>query len=120
MAGPGFDFIYNKDPKDAAKNVQCIHTTNTAGTKIRNCHQNWLMGYCGKWQKAGKDFQSFFCGMKTCSNEPIDSHTLCPYFYISAFEHNFVANNYYNCPSMRLAKDLPANFKMGYMEDRKR
>lgn len=38
MAGPGFDYIYKKDPKGAAKNVQCIHTS-MAGTAERNCHQ---------------------------------------------------------------------------------
>lgn len=44
-AGPGF-LIYDifNDPKNAAKNVQCIHTTILIGTAIYKCHQDWLMG----------------------------------------------------------------------------
>lgn len=44
-AGPSFamyDIIH--DAKDAAKNVQCIHTSVLAGTISRDCHQNWIMG----------------------------------------------------------------------------
>lgn len=45
MASIGFDATYLDDPRDAAKNVQCIFTSNYAGSSIRNkCHQNWLMG----------------------------------------------------------------------------
>lgn len=44
-ANDGFDYIYTKDPKTAAQNVQCIHTSYYFGTAIRNqCHQDWLMG----------------------------------------------------------------------------
>ena len=49
-AGPGFDYNNHKIPELptlAAKNVQCIHTTNNYGTYNYNCHQNWRMGYCG-------------------------------------------------------------------------
>jgi len=45
MAGPGFNFMQRHDPKDAAQNVQCIHTTNSLGTFVYNCHQDWLMGW---------------------------------------------------------------------------
>lgn len=45
MANIGFDFIYQNDPKDAAQNIQCLFTSNYAGSIFRNrCHQNWLMG----------------------------------------------------------------------------
>lgn len=44
-ANVGFDYLYSKDPKLAAKNVQCIFTSGYFGSAIRNqCHQNWLMG----------------------------------------------------------------------------
>lgn len=46
-AGPGF-YLYDSDKinnaKNAAKNVQCIHTSLDCGTSVRNCHQNWIMG----------------------------------------------------------------------------
>jgi hypothetical protein len=32
------------DPKDAAQNVQCIHTSAVLGTDVYQCDQNWLMG----------------------------------------------------------------------------
>lgn len=106
MAGPGFDFIYRKDPKEAAQNVQCIHTS-FAGTQFRDCHQNWLMGYCGKRQPGGN-----LLGL--------NSHSLCPYFYISAFENDFLVNDIYHCPRHRQMQNVSESFKMGYMEDRKR
>jgi hypothetical protein len=121
MAGPGFDYINSSDPKQAAKNVQCIHTSNTAGTKERKCHQNWLMGNCGKSQPAGNDGLGIFCGLtKTCKNETLFNHNVCPYLYNSAFTNDFVASNRYNCQSTRMAKNLPVKFKMGYMETRKK
>lgn len=33
-----------KNAKRAAKNVQCIHTSIDAGTTLRTCHQDFLMG----------------------------------------------------------------------------
>ena len=121
MAGPGFDYIYKKDPKLAAKNVQCIHTSINAGTKERNCHQNWLMGHCGQYQDAANVTESVLCTLlRKCPNEPLFSHSTCPYFYNAAFKYDFVANNRYKCPSKRMAKNLPANFKMGFMELRKK
>lgn len=45
MASVGFDSKYSADPKEAAKNIQCIFTSSYAGSSIRDkCHQNWLMG----------------------------------------------------------------------------
>lgn len=44
-AGPLFE-LYDSchDPKDAADNVQCIHTSGVFGTTSYKCHQDWLMG----------------------------------------------------------------------------
>jgi predicted esterase len=41
---------YDTDMKKAAKFVQCIHTSNTLGTSVYDCHQNWRMGKCGESQ----------------------------------------------------------------------
>ncbi|EDS42481.1 triacylglycerol lipase [Culex quinquefasciatus] len=53
-AGPGFDGpdtpLSILDPKLAARNVQCIHTS-LLGTTRRSCHQNWNMGNCGLRQR---------------------------------------------------------------------
>lgn len=57
MAGPGFDFVYNRDPKDAAKNVQCIHTSISAGTIIRNCHQGEANFYETRCEKLTFNFR---------------------------------------------------------------
>lgn len=120
MAGPGFDFISTRDPKEAAMNVQCIHTS-IAGTIERKCHQNWLMGNCGKYQDGGDDLQVAYCTiMGNCSTNPILSHSLCPFFYNSAFTHDFTVDKKSSCLSTRMAKNLPDNFKMGYMETRRR
>jgi hypothetical protein len=123
MAGPGFDYVYKRDPKRAARNVQCIHTSEDAGTRERKCHQNWLMGHCGKYQNAADSVPAIYCELTNspvCTNNPKFSHNLCPYLYNSAFEHDFVVNNHHNCSSKRMATGLPANFKMGFMETRKR
>jgi hypothetical protein len=121
MAGPGFDLTYKRDPKEAGFNVQCIHTSIYAGTATRNCHQNWLMGYCGKIQPGGQELEEIYCAITgECDYDPTISHSLCPYFYISAFENDFFAYNRYHCLSTRYATNLPENFKMGYMETRKK
>lgn len=39
-AGPGF-VGYKKDPKKAAKYVECINTSIDKGTMIYDCHRNW-------------------------------------------------------------------------------
>lgn len=121
MAGPGFDFIYTKDPKQAAKNVQCIHTSAYAGTLERNCHQDWLMGHCGRYLYARDDVEALLCEIfGRCNPEPNQSHSMCPVLYNSAFKNNFVFNNRHLCRSRRMVQNLPADFKMGYMETRRR
>lgn len=109
IAGPGFDYR-PQQPEHAlaAKNVQCIHTSFDKGTRHSSCDQNWKMGNCGMTQPAA-------------SSPPKGSHGLCPYFYNSAFEHNFYAiPKPRECQSRRIAQAWPPNFKMGYMERRKR
>lgn len=96
-----------KDYKKAAKNVQCIHTSAELGTRVRNCHQDWLMGICGMIQPATRPW------MKE------KSHSLCNEFYINSFEYDFIAFDKYNCPNAINVHDLPYDFKMGYMESRK-
>lgn len=74
----------------------------------RSCHQNWCMGVCGYYQIGAMAY-------------PKGSHGLCPYFYTAAFKHDFVAyKNIYGCYSTREAFNYPENFKMGYMEARKK
>lgn len=110
MAGPGFDEKPQRlfDPKESAKNVQCIHTSADAGTKQRNCHQDWNMGICGYHQIGAK-------------KPPLGSHGLCPIFYNSAFDNNFYAEeNPQQCTKVQIRQRYwPENFKMGYMEKRK-
>ncbi|XP_053659171.1 pancreatic lipase-related protein 2-like [Anopheles marshallii] len=109
-AGPGFDGeqkYREKDPKEAAKNVQCIHTSDNYGTHERKCHQNWNLGRCGKSQDAAGPY-------------PKGSHGLCPYIYNSAFKYDFLAMpNKQNCETKRLAPAWPKGFRMGYFMDRK-
>jgi hypothetical protein len=64
------------------------------------------MGICGRKQPAA-------------GPKPKGNHGLCPYFYNSAFEHDFMAtDNFYNCFASEIAT-YPTYFKMGYMETRK-
>lgn len=94
------------DPRTAAKNVLCIHTSSDKGTLTRNCHIDWVMGKCGMEQIAASD-------------PPYGSHGLCPHFYNSAFDNNFFAiEKPFECVSNREALMLPMGFKMGYMENR--
>ncbi|XP_070505591.1 phospholipase A1-like [Chironomus tepperi] len=104
-AGPGFDPIYRLDPKTSANFVQCIHTSNTYGTKVYNCHQDWRMGVCGHKQNGAGPF-------------PYGSHGLCPYFFLSSFSENFTQNNAHDCRSRRVPKDLPDDLIMGPREFR--
>lgn len=122
MAAPGIDKIVKTNPKTAAKNVQCIHTSEGIGTSERHCHQDWSLGICGTYQPAADEVKSFLCDMtKTCGNfTGMGHHTTCPLFYNSAFRHDFIADNHYNCRSRRIAKNLPENFKMGFMETRRK
>ena len=108
MAGPGFDFFSSTNSKEAARNVQCIHTSSDKGTKSRDCHQNWNMGNCGRRQAAA-------------SNPPYGSHGLCPQFYNAAFEHPFYAESTpKQCNKISTMKRFwPIKYRMGYMEPRK-
>lgn len=108
MAGPGFVNVrQNTKPTLIAVNTQCIQTSDDKGVYVRECHQDWNMGCCGKYQiAAGMDNKI--------------SHGLCPYFYNLAFTKDFYAvPNVFNCTSKREVKVMPEKFKMGYMENRK-
>jgi hypothetical protein len=121
-AGPGFDFIPStKHPQKAAKNVACIHTSVIVGTIQRLCHQDWMMGNCGRDQPASDFLNWTFCSASpTCDSSLYESHGLCPHFYTSAFENDFVDDNsVYKCGSERKSKKKIDRFKMGYMESRK-
>ncbi|XP_055384191.1 uncharacterized protein LOC129613896 [Condylostylus longicornis] len=109
MAGPGFDLHGPPDSKEAALNVQCIHTSSDKGTKTRDCHQNWNMGNCGRTQVAA-------------GNPPLGSHGLCPTFYNAAFDHPFYAEEFpkqCNITGKKVKRFWPKWFRMGYMESRK-
>ncbi|XP_038106978.1 lipase member H-like [Culex quinquefasciatus] len=105
-AGPAFDVpnlpFAMLDPKLAARNVQCIHTSQV-GVKRRTCHQNWNMGECGLRQP-GADI--------------VVAHTLCPKFYNSAFRNKFRAvPNPARCAELRPVVSLAADLRMGYFSD---
>lgn len=105
-AGPAFDGLRRTvDPKVAAKNVACINTSTDKGTSFYNCHQNFRMGKCGKTQPAA-------------GPAPLGNHGLCPYFYVSAFDHEFKAEANWRCPTDHPALNLPSDYRMGYMETR--
>uniref|UniRef100_A0A904A6K7 Lipase domain-containing protein n=1 Tax=Anopheles quadriannulatus TaxID=34691 RepID=A0A904A6K7_ANOQN len=111
MAGPGFDSdraFKVMDFRNAAKNVQCVHTSIDKGTKFPNkCHQNWRMGQCGLRQAAA-------------GPPPLGSHGLCPVFYNLAFKYQFLAQpKPLECVSLGEVATYPRNYRMGYMETRK-
>jgi hypothetical protein len=65
--------------------------------------------------------QEIFCDVTgRCENQPINSHGLCPYYYILAFQYDYFYDANYPCPTLRKPENVPDNFKMGYNEDRKR
>lgn len=110
-AGIGFDSnetYSHLNDIESAKFVQCVHTSNNAGTIKRNCHQNWAMGNCGISQIA--------------SGPPpkLHSHVLCPYFYNSAFQNKFAAiPKPIQCThSNRLPPNISiyTNISMGYFQ----
>ncbi|EAT45263.1 AAEL003421-PA [Aedes aegypti] len=107
-AGPGFDsdrVFSTLDPKFAAKQVQCIHTSNDKGTFRRECHQDWNLGNCGASQPAAGPY-------------PKGSHGLCPYFYNSAFVNEFRAiPKPDECVSFRAISSIPDQSRMGYFSD---
>jgi pimeloyl-ACP methyl ester carboxylesterase len=108
-AGPGFDLIRaTVDFKDAAQNVECIHTSINLGTVHTTlCHQNWRMGDCGMQQEAAGSLE-------------FRSHGLCPLFYNSAFKHDFLAiEKPQQCKATHSATYWPEKFKLGYTERRK-
>ena len=43
---------------------------------------------------------------------PTDSHGLCNKYFNSAFENDFLENNYYNCLPTKLEAPLPDNYTM--------
>lgn len=105
-AGPGFDApnlaFSQLDPKLAARNVQCIFTSQV-GVKRRSCHQNWNMGDCGLGQPGANI---------------IVAHILCPKFYNSAFRNEFRSvRKPDKCVSFRAMAELPVNHRMGYFTD---
>lgn len=77
---PGFDLSSDEliHAKDAAEEVQCIHTSRDIGTPHRFCQWDWNMGLCGWLQPAAWFF-------------PPSSHMFCPLFYNAAFENDFKA-----------------------------
>jgi hypothetical protein len=115
LTGPGFGPIWffwpnprARDPKLASKNTQCINTSIDKGTAVYNCHQNFRMGNCGSSQPAAGPY-------------PLGSHGLCPYFYNSAFDHEFIADNQFKCTSANQA-NITSNPKvrMGYLGENDR
>lgn len=120
-AGPLFDYIATtRDPREAAKNVQCINTSNNFGTNVYKCHQNWRMGVCGIYQPAVPyDFLKPKCDLSMkCDFSVLLSHNLCPTIYTNAFKNNFFNKNPYKCLSMRPATSVPSGYKMGYDDSR--
>lgn len=65
------------------------------------------MGSCGIYQKAS-------------TVPPLMSHGLCPYFYNSAFKNDFKSKNNTGCSTSKAALKIPVDFKMGYMEMRRK
>lgn len=61
--------------------------------------------------------QTGFCPQP---EDAVLSHGICNEFYISAFENDFVADNRNNCSGVLKTEDLPPNFKMGFMETRRK
>ncbi|XP_053688338.1 uncharacterized protein LOC128737672 [Sabethes cyaneus] len=112
MAGVGFDqdrFFKRTHFRNAAKNVQCIHTSTDKGTKLMDkCHQDWRMGQCGFRQPAA-------------GKPPLGSHGLCPVFYNLAFKVKFLAEHKpAECNILREpTAGYPSGYQMGYLEKRK-
>lgn len=107
---PGFDMSSEQliHAKDAAKEVQCIHTSRDVGTPYRFCQWDWDMGICGWMQPAAWFFLP-------------SSHMFCPEYYNSAFMNDFNAmSKPFYCLNETVAPD-PVNFnhtiKMGFRFD---
>jgi hypothetical protein len=84
------------------------------------------MGNCGISQLAGTPetvVDSFLAlGAIASDKEPSSSHDFCNYFYISAFENDFIARNTNDstCLGTMDISELPEDFKMGCMESRRK
>lgn len=75
-AGPYFTDLTKIHAADAAKTVQCLHTSTDNGTPYRYCQKDILLGKCGNFQNAA-------------TSPPKMSHGMCPYIYTSGFTNNF-------------------------------
>lgn len=77
---PGFNMTSEQliHAKDAAQEVQCMHTSRDIGTPYRFCQWDWNLGICGWLQPAAWFFLP-------------SSHMFCPEFYNSAFMNDFAA-----------------------------
>lgn len=128
-AGPLFDnnpMYKNREPaSSAALNVQCIHTSKTAGTSTRDCTQNWEMGNCGGDQQGSKEENSpISVQMDSWKIEMLPAfiadssrnHLMCPYLYINAFEKEFSAVNNTCCNAEDGRVAVPSNYSMGYRQ----
>ncbi|XP_055693097.1 pancreatic lipase-related protein 2-like [Lutzomyia longipalpis] len=114
-AGPGF--VATPDPRQAAENVQCVHTSVDLGTLDRRCHQDWNMGHCGLYQDAAKP-----------TLRDTGNHATCPIFYNSAFRNDFKAIpmplecllpqalDILDFLTLTPCNNYPTGFKMGYMQ----
>uniref|UniRef100_W8ANH8 Lipase domain-containing protein n=1 Tax=Ceratitis capitata TaxID=7213 RepID=W8ANH8_CERCA len=106
MAGPGFDVFINIDHRQAARHVQCLHSSRDKGTQVYTCHQNVRLGSCGHFQPAA------------ASQPYYSSHGLCVQIYINAFDYPFYAMQYEPswCASRRAATNIPYKYTIGYNE----
>lgn len=108
---------------NAGKNVQCIHTSVVAGTTLRECTQDWLMGNCGKNQAYSLDAFNE-TGITTIAQDTAqfegENHNACYMFYVSSFENAFPAIKNKCCIDMlRAANPIPDNYNMGYLQKNK-
>lgn len=109
---PGFNLSSEQliHAKDAAKEVQCIHTSRDVGTPYRFCQWDWSMGICGWVQPAAWFF-------------PPSSHMFCPEYYNSAFRNDFKAIPQPDYCRNATTAPNPTNFNhtiaMGYRFDTK-
>lgn len=100
-AGPYFTDLTKIHAADAAKAIQCVHTSTDYGTPSRYCQKNILFGKCGILQDAA-------------TSPPKMSHGMCPYLYTSAFTNDFklvtkdvvYKATYYWCTATKLEPDV--------------
>lgn len=128
---PNIDHQLRGSWRQAARNVQVIHTSIDEGTFERDAHQDWCMGDCGINQPAAplNDPRFAIYGLADVNNTDATglyvpysrkNHNMCPLFYVKAFEHRFEAVSNPCCPpSGRDAQPVPPNYRMGYMQANK-